>query len=315
LYGKGQGLYQTANKFYTGTNPNHPFLADINNDKHLDIITVINSDNNTRHRLSFLLGYGNGNFTVANTLDPNMYIYDAEARDFDLDGHIDLALSGYQTGNENSFVKLLWGNGDASFTAGGSYLSGELDMLAIDDLNLDGYPDIVTSRRSLGMSILLGQAGRTFGAAINITIGGYVYDLIVGNINRDAYPDLVALYAVGGKRYLATLLGDGSGNFIPLQPRVEVNPQTGNIELGDINGDGRSDIVANYLPEYFYRGFDTGYTFFLMQDDGQIRTTVNVPFSYSAYRFYIWDFTGDGLNDVVIPGRGILTVKNLSVLE
>src|SRR5262249_14105935 len=106
----------------------------------------------------------------------------AQHGDFDGDGHIDLALSTY----DSAKVVIIRGLGDGTleipFGAGLGYSSSTLEVA---DLNRDGLVDLVGSQ-----AVALGLPGGRFAAPLDIPIGGIVRE--VADLDHDGIPDLLA---------------------------------------------------------------------------------------------------------------------------
>src|SRR5208282_2174443 len=84
--------------------------------------------------------------------------------------------------------------------------------------------------------------------------GTFVSRVLVGDFNSDGKPDVIELELVpagDGRSYnsvIQLLLGNGDGTF--QQPVTVDNPPTGisitDLGAGDLNGDGKLDIVGYY---------------------------------------------------------------------
>ena len=111
------------------------------------------------------------------------------------------------------------------------------------DFNGDGDPDLATSNRgSNDVTVLLGGAGGSFGAATSFAIAGTgPQDLAVGDFNDDGDPDLVV--AELDSESLSVLLGDAGGTFgAPTKFAFGSAPRS--AAVADFNGDGRHDIAT-----------------------------------------------------------------------
>jgi hypothetical protein len=92
-----------------------------------------------------------------------------------------------------------------------------------------------------------GPSGLTSVATYPARHGGYD-DLEIGDVTGDGLPDIVVmsgqLYANPNISVLAQLAGGGFG--AAAEYRIGTNILTNGIGLGDVTGDGRSDVVASY---------------------------------------------------------------------
>src|SRR5439155_11203383 len=94
--------------------------------------------------------------------------------DFNGDGRPDLAVANYGSNKQNDDVSVLLGNGDGTFQAARTFLTGSAnpEFVVVDDFNGDGRPDLaVDSSSSANGSVLLGNGGGTFQAARTVVSG------------------------------------------------------------------------------------------------------------------------------------------------
>jgi len=122
-------------------------------------------------------------------------------------------------------------------------------FIVIDDFNRDGKPDIAAANeQSNNVTILLGDGMGNFTEAKGSPFpsGHKPNDISVSDFNGDGKLDLA--FANHEEKHLTVLLGDGSGAFSPA-PRspfaVEVRPHTHGVSVGDLNGDGKADLVTD----------------------------------------------------------------------
>jgi hypothetical protein len=158
--------------------------------------------------------------------------------DFDGDTKPDLAT----TDMDDSSVSVLLGRGDGSFAARLVYRTTRWPWdLAAADLNADGRPDLVTvtgEGRGRLVVFLNDGAGRFHRAGSwRLTAAA----VVAGDVNGDRVVDLVA--ATEARRDFAVLLGTGGGGFAPPQRSTGDRDGSNDLELGDMNGDGRLDAV------------------------------------------------------------------------
>jgi hypothetical protein len=158
--------------------------------------------------------------------------------DFNSDTKPDLATTDYG-GNS---VSMLLGKGDGSFATRIVYRTTRWpwDLVAAD-LNADGRPDLVTvSGEGRGrLVVFLNDGAGRFHRAQSARLTAAA--VAAGDVNGDGVVDLVA--ATEARRDFAVLLGNGGGGFAP--PRRSAGDRDGSndLELGDMNGDGRLDAV------------------------------------------------------------------------
>jgi hypothetical protein len=134
-----------------------------------------------------------------------------------------------------------------------TFVGGIYQRLSIADLNGDGRLDLCVANAVNGVEMFLQKPDGSWQTTPDPfpDMKGGARSVAIGDINGDRHPDLV----VGGiltqeptaTRGLFVLLGDGQGHWKEVQdiglPTSGLGEVYG-IALGDVNGDGRLDIVA-----------------------------------------------------------------------
>lgn len=181
--------------------------------------------------------------------------------------------------------------------------------LAVADLNGDGLQDVVVA--SLGkygtngrISFLFqGTDGTLQPEVPYTTVPVYLSSEIhVADMNGDGRNDVVVQ---SGPQQLAVIKQVSPGVFsaIPDMYTVKTNGSYAfySFTLGDLNGDGRTDIV---VPD------STGnLNMFLQNTDGTFSRSIME--NLTADEIKIYDINGDGRNDIILMRRGY----NISILN
>ncbi|MEE9912923.1 MAG: FG-GAP-like repeat-containing protein [Deltaproteobacteria bacterium] len=178
--------------------------------------------------------------------------------------------------------------------------------LAVADLNGDGLPEIAAAGVDSGgkgvLSFLFQTAGGILAPEITYTNVAVITDgeLHIGDMNNDGRNDIVLQ---SGSKQLAVIKQTASGVFSanPDYYTVQTSywPEFNSFFLGDLNGDGRIDMVvadpANMpLLNIFYQN-----------TSGALvgPTILTLPVN-SQDEVDLADLDGDGLNDIIILTGG-----------
>ena len=328
LKGNGDGTFQ-APQSVTLTPPanlQQPYFGLISTDLR---------DNGKRDLVSssgvVLFGNGDGTFTQSSTqafpgesgtseFGPNV-----AAADFNKDGKMDLAV------DNGPSISVFLGNGDGTFNAAGSYASiDNTGYLTATDLDGDGNPDLYSGVASAGMFggdqfefgqgyALMGNGDGTFQGAPSLP---FVYTgTNLTDLNGDGIPDGVGVVASNNSSNVSmtSYLGKSNGSFTT-GPTLTISPVTiggtsfsfstlDSFGLGDVNGDGKADLV--YLPAGFYGpGGVAGYFLATGNGDGSFNAPVFIAaptfapsgdFDDYATLTGLWvkDINGDGKADLI----------------
>jgi len=225
------------------------------------------------------------------------------------DGNLDIVTPN----SDGSTVVVLLGKGDGTFAAKADHAAGDIPLrIAIGDLDGDGKPDILVSGLRDAVSVLLGKGDGSFATPQKVLAEGGpgIGPLALGDVNGDGKLDLA--FAPDGVGSVSVLLGKGDGSFgsradypgqryshwlgqgagtslkdlevgiVGLEGRAGV--------LGDLNGDGRLDLVTA-------DGSPGALSVLVGQGDGTFPSEVN--YSVDANALALGDVNRDGRLDVV----------------
>lgn len=282
------GRFTAASGFVTGRQaledqPFFPGIADLNRDGHLDLVTAAGCDS-----VQIRIGRGDGGFEAPLFFAPGGGPFLAIA-DFDADGALDIASTGYST------VGVLFGDG-----TGRSWTPVQVSPLfafgtAAGDFDSDGRMDFVALTALspwITVSTFLSRPGRSFMtvAAVQDSVegGNNFRALRTADFDRDGILDLAVVTHVGS---VFVLRGRGDGTFVTKRVTMLGLPRPLQIEVSDVTGDGVPDIVAAH-----------GYALVLYRGRGNASFDSGVllsPESSGIRAVSTGDFDGDGVVDLV----------------
>ena len=182
--------------------------------------------------------------------------------DFNKDGWPDIAATAFGS------VQILLNNKDGSFTPqatslGGSEFFGQKSLLfnvdytataiKVADLTGNGNLDLVISYElgyagPFGFMVSMGNGDGTFQAPVFYATAATAKlpPIVLGDYNGDGKPDIAIMEANG----LNIMMNNGDGTFqrpvvYPSYPAGTSNDQSGQLAVGDFDGDGKPDLAVS----------------------------------------------------------------------
>jgi len=241
LLGNGDGTFEPAVSYDTGTGPFDLAIADVNGDSVPDLAVLHTVVDEVR----ILLGNGDGTFQAPSAAIAAGYRpWAMRTADLDEDGAIDLVVA-HAPGD----VSILFGNGDGSFQAPVSYQTGSVEdcsrSLTLADLNADGSLDVVTTTEySDSVNVLMGAGGQGFGpVAARYPLGSFAtpWDLVAGDIDTDGNTDVVVADTQSSQLLVFPGAIDGS---LGTSSSIGVAGFSWRATLGGLNADALPDLVS-----------------------------------------------------------------------
>jgi RHS repeat-associated protein len=332
MLGQGNGSFLPLTVLYTAgqldpkSDASLAILAkDFDGDKALDLVVTMG----TLRQLLFFKGRGDGTFATALVI-PSTY-RDGQVQTADLNGDqsLDLVTTSYLDGK----VSVYFNQGAGSFQSPVVVATvASTNNLALGDTNGDGAADIVFAAFRTINSLVNKNDGTGGFLPLKTLATQGISGLYLADFTGDKKLDVVLagdtcqLYGQAyfnsiassyGSMCIALLPGNGDGSFaLPSSQNLEglldqgVNLWSENV-APDINADGKPDVVfVSYgTNNYAYVGLNNGTGKFTVSN--WIASSGPPPFpathdelvdSYAPFSFMPGDFTGDGVQDLIVVG-------------
>lgn len=285
---------------FTSLGNNHT-TGDFNGDGFLDLAATAGNG------VAVMLGNGNGSFRTKVAYPAGGFAQDLASGDFNGDGKLDLVV----TINDREIgLAILSGNGDGTFRAPVNFPnSSHFDSPAVvaTDLDNDGRLDVVAAHQiacytapcvpGRSITVWLGFGDGTFQLPWEMEVGTGMSRIVVSDFNRDSIKDLAI---AGDRSQMYVLFGVGNGTFLQ-QPTITLTADTfgvdaTDIDLGDFNGDGTTDLVVAIALNGSRTAILLGNT------DGTFRRPLIITEPGSRVPQYqvVGDFNRDGFQDIAL---------------
>jgi hypothetical protein len=149
----------------------------------------------------------------------------------------------------------------------------------------------------LGLFGLVPNSFGQFQVAQAYTAPGAPQQVVVADFNHDGNLDVATATAAGGT--VVVLLGNGNGTLQAYKAYSNGNDPVA-VSLGDFNGDGNPDLAASNNDQ-----FGT-VSIFLGNGDGTFQPNKDTQTGGGVG--LIWDFNGDGRQDLIVPIGNTLAI-------
>ena len=278
-------------------------------------------------------------FSAASLGDIKGDLFELITGDFDGDGRTDFIRLNKGTPTDTARVMISLSRGNGVFETGNLVASvvgddgttrvqpvwpdfrADLMNMFVGDFNGDGVDDFIRQEKSVWdddeantANIYLGQRNGTF-VARSIAgaqwLKGDFTNLLVGDFNGDGRDDFIRQEKNGWDsdniNTLQLYLGQADGTFTVqnLSDTLQLKGSQFNLQIGDFNGDGKSDLLSQRRSDSTTRASQIYVA--------STNTAGHVAFSAwgsafgndaTLHRFSIGDFDGDGRDDLIVQETG-----------
>ncbi|MFZ4582150.1 MAG: FG-GAP-like repeat-containing protein, partial [Paludibacter sp.] len=290
------GSFATKVDVATGGSPYDIITGDFDGDRKVDVATVAMADGNICIYRNTSTS-GTVSFATRADIATGSNPYHLAVGDFDGDGKLDLAVTNFNA-STISVLRNTSSSGSISFAAKVDLATAANPIsLTVGDFDADGKPDIAIVNFSPALVSIfrnLSSSGSiSFDTKIDLTAVTTPYHITSGDVDGDGLTDLVYANSSGSviSTYRNTNTTRGVMSFAA-KADFATNAQSRRVAIGDLDNDGKPDIVVSGSSATVMRNTSTSGAISLAAKS-------DVTSGASPLKVAVTDMNGDGKLDIV----------------
>jgi len=312
-----EGWLHPVRSYVTGSVPAGIAIGDINNDGRKDVVVLNESNLIHPHENDFKLIVFIQN-TSGELMDPVKYDTNIVTTtkihqsigiaDIDSDGLNDVIIraeGGIGVYFQNTSKTL-----DAMVLI--PLTHGTPTTIRVGDVNNDSLPDVVADTFGAGSShleLLMQDGGGNLTLSSVIDTDAIANDIEIGDVNNDHINDIVTMRQADADEVAVYLQSGATPGTFAGAAYYDMGPASlalspGEVVLGDVNNDGRSDVVVSNHNDgrYSFVGI------YLQNNAGTLNAMVTYKSLAYPEALLIGDANRDGFKDILVAHSGLGTI-------
>ncbi len=300
--------FATKQDFATGSGPNTVTIGDIDGDGRPDLV-VSNKNSNTIS--VFKNNSTNGTISFEPKVDYSVGgpAYHTSICDIDGDGRADLFVGNYNNGSVFHNIGTV-----GSITFAPRIVINIMNSYTFDamaDLDGDKKPDLVAANDNTNLIVIMRNTSIpgtiSFDYGIQLNTGISPNNISITDLDSDGKSDIVVTNSSSGS--ISVLRNTSTVGSISMATHIDyvVNSSPYCVVTGDIDGDGKPDLVIGYSSGSNISVFKN------ISSSGSISLATKVDYTLGNVPCYIaiGDIDGDGKPDMVITNKSSNTFSVL----